>query len=544
MGRFRLACAALNRRIDRIWEEGGTDAKKPPLRQRMKNFGKEHKWDILFVAVMGCLLFYLSWILPFNEAPDEEMRYLIPQYIYRHGTLPAGWDEEIRNEIWGISYGFHPILPYIFGGYLMKLVGIFNSSDRALLMAARSVNIMIGMAFYWYVLQIGKKLFHNKVFRAFFLALLALLPQLLYLFTYVNTDGIAVFSSAILIYYWLEGIEQRWDRRTCTGLAVGLAICALSYFNAYGYGLFSIVVFVGSLAVFYRGRGAKACAAVILKRGVFVTALVFLLSGWWFIRSAILYDGDFLGMAAPDIYGEIYAMEEFKPSVKLSLSEQGVPLGKMLGNGEDGMHWFTITYRSTIGYFGYLTYPLGLDIYEIHIRLFALGFLGICLHLGLGLLYYVRRAFYRSRKKECPESEVVTEPKYNYRNCKMPPIIFCILQFSLSCCIIIPILLSMYYSYFSDFQAQGRYIMPMIVPLMYFTTAGIQRFVTLFFRKWFGYLMMVLLFYAVLHVFLGAFASVYIPTFVERLSSWSSIRFPWFSNISLLRRLISMLIPG
>ena len=41
--------------------------------------------------------------------------------------------------------------------------------------------------------------------------------------------------------------------------------------------------------------------------------------------------------------------------------------------------------------------------------------------------------------------------------------------------IITPILLSLYYSYASDFQPQGRYIMPMLLPFMYFVVFGIQN---------------------------------------------------------------------
>ena len=86
--------------------------------------------------------------------------------------------------------------------------------------------------------------------------------------------------------------------------------------------------------------------------------------------------------------------------------------------------------------------------------------------------------------------------------------------------------------------------MPMIVPLMYFTAAGMERFMTLFFRKWFVYPMMLLMFYAVLHVFLGAFVSLYIPTFVESLSSWADIRFPWFANVDILTKLLQAMLPG
>lgn len=37
---------------------------------------------------------------------------------------------------------------------------------------------------------------------------------------------------------------------------------------------------------------------------------------------------------------------------------------------------------------------------------------------------------------------------------------------------VIPCILLVYYSYCSDFQAQGRYIMPALIPVMYFVTLG------------------------------------------------------------------------
>ena len=175
------------------------------------------------------------------------------------------------------------------------------------------------------------------------------------------------------------GMEQKWDRKSCTHLAVGVAVCAMSYFNAYGFALSSVVMFVGSLIVFYRKKGAKICTGIILKRGLYITAVVFLLCGWWFIRCAILYDGDFLGLHAPEKYGELYAQEEFKPSVKKSLEEQGTPIDEMLRSEDTGgMDWIRTTYRSTMGYFGYLKYPLGLDIYEIPKRLVLLAHGWLC----------------------------------------------------------------------------------------------------------------------------------------------------------------------
>ena len=49
--------------------------------------------------------------------------------------------------------------------------------------------------------------------------------------------------------------------------------------------------------------------------------------------------------------------------------------------------------------------------------------------------------------------------------------------------ILIPVGLFMYYVYYSDNQAQGRYIMPALYPAMYFVTAGWNRLLERFVKK-------------------------------------------------------------
>ena len=49
--------------------------------------------------------------------------------------------------------------------------------------------------------------------------------------------------------------------------------------------------------------------------------------------------------------------------------------------------------------------------------------------------------------------------------------------------IIIPIILTLYYSYYNDYQPQGRYIMPMLIPFMYFIILGIEKLIEKFIKK-------------------------------------------------------------
>lgn len=40
---------------------------------------------------------------------------------------------------------------------------------------------------------------------------------------------------------------------------------------------------------------------------------------------------------------------------------------------------------------------------------------------------------------------------------------------------IIPFFLSMYYTYTIDYQSQGRYVISIVIPVMYFVVNGIQK---------------------------------------------------------------------
>lgn len=39
-------------------------------------------------------------VQPMGAGPDEQMRYQIADYIYKHGSLPVGDDPSVRNVVW------------------------------------------------------------------------------------------------------------------------------------------------------------------------------------------------------------------------------------------------------------------------------------------------------------------------------------------------------------------------------------------------------------------------------------------------------------
>lgn len=406
----------------------------------MENTKRKQKIaEIIFVTILTIICFVWSIKMPYKYGSDEEMKMDICQYIYENNKLPNGGDEAVRDENWGISYSFTPILDYMISAGFMKVTAIFTTDFQALLVAARLPSVLSYMGLLIMVIKISKKLFNKKILQWLFRILIACLPQLIFLGSYINNDCFAVFCISLIIYSWLKGIETKWNIQSCISLGIGIGLCALSYYNAYGYILTSVILFVASFIINQKEHFLKK---QFWKKGFIIFVIAFALSGWWFIRSAYLYNGDFLGLKTTDEYGEKYALDKYKPSHRITPKKQGQTLIQMLF----GDQWIWQTVRSFVAVFGNMTVMFPIQYYIFYIILYIIALIG---------------SFLYTRKNK--KSEIYKIDK----NKRILEIIFKIN-------VIIPLILSMYYSYFSDFQAQGRYIMPIVIPFMYFITKGIN----------------------------------------------------------------------
>lgn len=392
---------------------------------------------LLFIFAI-CLAYAI--VIPYNDAPDEEMHFQIVNYIFRHGSLPHGGDPEIRSPIWGLSYGFTPYLPYIIGALFVKISSFFSMDINIYVIAARMVSVLCGVFISYYCIKISQNLF-TKYYRWLFVIFCVLLPGTVFLFSYINCDSMSVLSSAMIIYAWIRGLKTKWDFRYCVLLAIGISVCILSYFNAYGYILCSIFLFfVSYFHLFKKDYNFKDFRNKLLL----ITSIVFGLVLWWFIRNAILYNGDIIGIETSDHYAEMYARADLKPSARITLAKQGIPFYSFI------IHscWAPMVYFSFIGLFGYM--KIKITPYWIYIVYFIFFLLFV-----VGLIWNVisKRKLFKNKK------HIVSK----YFNITM------FIAF------LIPIILSLHYSYYSDFQPQGRYLAPLIIPLMYFLVIGLKQ---------------------------------------------------------------------
>ena len=233
-----------------------------------KDVSRERRIEILFV--FGVFLFYFLWSCTqrYNFSADESMRYQIAQFIYEHGSLPRGDDPLIRNEDWGTSYAFNPILSYMASAVLMKGMSLFTTNEWMLLLSARFVNVLLGALMAWVVLKAAKLLFPRR-YAWMFTALVVFLPGNVILYSYVNCDALAMCSTAIIFYSWVKAYKEGWNWTTCAVSAIGMGLCFLSYYNAYGFILTTFFFFVGTMLT-DQEKAPKERWKEMIQKGLFI----------------------------------------------------------------------------------------------------------------------------------------------------------------------------------------------------------------------------------------------------------------------------------
>ena len=425
--------------------------KKGIFKKKILNNLNEKKLTVLFIFFCVFCAFGLALIQSNDVGPDEKMKMDICKFIADYGELPHGGDERVRDPLWGSSYGFTPILPYMLGGVFIKIASIFTQNMHYYYFAARLVSVMCYAVFLIFVTKIGEKLFDKKIYKWFFIILISILPQMVFLGSYINNDSLAMMCIAMIIYGWIIGLENKWTYKNCIFLAISLGLCALSYYNAYGYILTSAIIFLISNFKF------KTKFKDIMKKGILIGIIAFIICGWWFIRSAIIYDGDFLGLRTTDEYSEKYAVDEYKNSKRETPINLNESLFYMLVN----RHWITITMKSFYIAFGKMSWFVYSAIYYIVWAVWAFEILG----------YFIQKIFSRKNKKQDLDKNNI-EKVFNKN----------LIESMFFINIGITGFLSVYYSYTSDFQPQGRYIMPMLIPFMYLVTTGIKFWVEKFLK--------------------------------------------------------------
>ena len=459
-----------------------------------KRLSTEHFRILLMLLTLFICMMTFASVQPFGDGPDEINRFKLVEYIYNHGTLPAGDDPEVLIDGYGGSYAFQPMLTYIIDGYLLRALRVFEPSLEMRVFISRLVNVFIGLMTAVYVKKLSDYLFENKKTAWAFTLAVVFLPQNVFIHTYVNTDSMGLLSIAIVLYALVKGMRDDFAKSSCITLAVGIILCALSYYNCYGIVVCAVLFF--ALYFFKKIRQRSSVEDVssandnlseqsmplydykaLLRKGIFISVIVLVGIAWWFIRNAILYDGDFLAMEARALCAAETSIESLNPLTRDTYQKMGVPLKEMVF----GTDYFTLVWTSFIAMFGPMLIPTHHYIYMAFRDVFFVAVAGLLIPKKTSVLTWTNKC-----------------SKW-------------LMHGIMALAIVIPVILALYYSYTYDFQPQGRYYLPMVIPFMYFLVMGIEKIIDVaewcvgkLFRKERVISLTGAFFYHVLYAFLAA----------------------------------------
>lgn len=410
------------------------------------------KWEWAFC--LAYLAFVLLWMVakPLDSAPDEAARYLLPKYIFLHGTLPNGTMAAVRIPQWGFSYAHYPLfLGPLLSAFGMKLASFIAPGTIWVMWGARLPSALAAAGTVAVALKIGKRLLGHP-YHWLMAGIMCFLPQFLFLGSYVNNDILAVFGSSLIILSWARSMEDGWPMNHCVLLAAGIIIAALSYYNAYGWILCSVPLFF--LSWFFSKEKPVGWKKNMWKAAGVIILVVLICTAFFFVRNAVLYDGDFLGLETASESSQQYAAGFLKPANRSTPQNIGLTPWQMLWDTQHwgGVNWIERSYQSFIGVFGYMSVDCPQMVYHYYTGLFLLGAVGLCCAFGEWL-------------------KNGREGRDWARLCFF---------FLMGICMVITIGLSIYYSYAVDYQAQGRYLYPMLIAVSLFTAKGLKWLVTRF----------------------------------------------------------------
>lgn len=392
-------------------------------------------WGFFIILMVFSICIIGALLVPVEQCPDEFSRNLLTEWIYKKKTLPTGYESEIIIPGWGFSYASRPYLAAIISACFMKIIHHFTWSEKLLLLATRLCSCCSIAVCCFFSLKLGNKLFKDKNHSFLYAVLICFLPQVLFIGMYHNNDSLSLAAMSMLLYYMADGRNSGWRLKSCLGFSISVSVGLLSYYTIYGWILIAGLYFIITIL---RADDPDKWKKLILK-GSLIAGISILLTGWFFVRNAMLYHGDFLGIKS-EADMQTYAKEQGLEIIYdyQSFHDMGYSLKEFLSH--NNYEFLRMTFQSFIGVFGMMGYFLPDGIYCLYHLLF------LCF-----ILLYTGTFFHRKRSFDdylFPASLILS----------------CMITFTLH----------LYQSYYRDYQPQGRYIITLIILLSYMGVAGLE----------------------------------------------------------------------
>ncbi|MBW2660372.1 MAG: hypothetical protein JRC87_12425 [Deltaproteobacteria bacterium] len=380
-----------------------------------------------FLSGVLVLIIVMAGTSERNVHPDEYVHLQASSYYENHWLPPLFSDDSIRDSysVYGVSRLNNGEVYYLFSGKFHSLLEDFRIPEH---FSMRLFNIFL---FSLILLSTLKNRYARMVAIPFLLS-----PQIWYIFSYCTSDAFALFITfragcelvdpmSLFNRFLKGGSRQFFSGLLLMGFLLGcLFLLKMNYypFIAFFYLCLGVQLFFGTVSPEERNSALKRLVAVTIMGMLFLGLRLgadYLVNG--FDQKTKIIEAQ-----------EKFAHPEYKPSTELE-DKYGTLLRKDRGHTLKELvvtdHWFEKSFQSGFGVFGYFTIAAS-EVYYDMVR-----------WTGVGLLIFVFGSIF------------IRGGLINSTVAFSVLVVFAVL-----------IAASLHRSWTWDFQAQGRYIFP-IVPM-------------------------------------------------------------------------------
>lgn len=370
------------------------------------------------------LITVMASVSEYNKHPDESVHVRAAKYYLDHNIPPKIDDPSIADtySVYGVSRLNSGEVSYFFAGKFGRFLAPLQLPNY---LVFRYFNVTL-----FGLLLLGAV--YNRSFRILLIPLL-LSPQIWYIFSYFNSEGFAL-TVILLIAYQMVVPTSPWNRLLApegegcrlwelVGIILLLGLLLLLKVNFYLFGLYMLLYFIWRLINKKTVFSARSMGRVVL---VALAGICVFVS----VRGYHAYINDFQKNEKILEAREKYAGELFKPStpldkkfVYLQMKDRGVTLTKILT-----VHrWGEKIFRTSFGEYGYTSVAASFNYYDF-VR-----------YLGIGVLLVISAFAIKNGQLEGASLLFIT----------------------IGCAVLL-MMVACFFAWKVDFQAQGRYLLPIV----------------------------------------------------------------------------------
>lgn len=195
--------------------------------------------QLLLAALYIFIIAVWSCGIAFNSAPDESTHFFLLEFLNKFDAMPSTMEPKqaftglISGRTWQQGeFWYHGLpFPHVIGALITTKVGSWLMPADLLYLAARSFNWILGGVFICSLFRIARSIGNSMQISALIALSIALIPQVTFVFSYLNSDGYGLASIGLLIGTMISYTNSPTRKRAMyLGLAVGLMLLAKLYF--------------------------------------------------------------------------------------------------------------------------------------------------------------------------------------------------------------------------------------------------------------------------------------------------------------------------